>query len=392
MKTNLFGNVILTIVFGILLSGCDQQPSPTPFFQTETPTKTGYMLSVDETVTSIYQMAQQYVVFKQNDPGKWVTYAAKGPYSTPGLNLTNYSSVAITPDGSIWAGGGVEISKFDGRNWTTYPIPGELLPTESDHQLSAIAVAPDNSVWLGGKNDSLYRFDGSTWHKELDKVVIDAIAVSQNGTVWLAVQPDRTDGYIGSFYMPNGGVLEYNGQNWIPYITDNGLISDQVSGIAIAANGMVWFAAEDGISSFDGRKWNNYPMALFCTDPLCYASLQNRIAIGPDGTVWVTVEYVGMFHYDFIHWTEYENKPIFRSDSPIQNLCFSPNGNLWIGKWSIADVPLSYFDGHTWFVPYIFSNDQGITFPYSGINDIKCAGDGSIWIASAREGIIHYFP
>jgi ligand-binding sensor domain-containing protein len=80
------------------------------------------------------------------------------------------------------AGTGTWSARFDGTAWAVLELPAdaELVPW-------AARVAPDGSVWLGGA-DGLWRLAGDT----LARVAfagswVEPLAVSEDGTVWVAV-------------------------------------------------------------------------------------------------------------------------------------------------------------------------------------------------------------
>lgn len=384
MMLNISRITFLGIGVFFAVVGCNHQPAP--ILPTLTPLVNATQPIIREVPTTIFESGQQYVTLEQTGLTQWVTY------DPTRLVQHDFNTINIASNGDVWLGGKGEASQFDGNKWIHYSIPAELSDAEYGMQVYDIAITSDNSFWLGA-SPALYRFDGYTWHKEIDKVGTDAIEMAPDGKIWFSVFPRDKSGNIGSFSMPLGGVLEFDGENWNSYTTQDGLIRNQVSDIAISADSVIWFATYDGISSFDGQKWNNYPLELFCTDPLCsYLANKNQIAIGQDGSIWFTVTRVALFHFVSGRWERYNNKLIFQDYFPVENLCQSPNGNLWVGKWSESGVSLSYFDGKQWHVPYILQDDGTPSFPYAQINDIACAKDGSIWIASASEGVIHYLP
>jgi ligand-binding sensor domain-containing protein len=378
MKPTISCITFLGISIFFVTVGCNHQP--VPISPTTIPLVDATQTIVREIPTTIFEADQQYVILEQTSSTQWVTYdlAQLAQYA--------FNPIEISLNGDIWVGGGDGVSKFDGEKWTHYSIPAELSDAEYGIRVSAIAITSDNSFWLGASPD-LYRFDGYTWRKELDKIGTDVIEVAPDGKIWFSViSHDEGEN------MPQG-VLEFDGKNWTSYTTQDGLISNRVTDIATSTDGTVWLATDEGISSFDGKKWNNYPLEIFCTEPLCdYPPQNNQITIGQDGSIWFAVTKVALFHFVSGNWERYENKLIFQDYFPVENLCQSPNGNLWIGKWSESGVSLSYFDGKQWYVPYILLDDGNPSFPYAQINDIECADDGSIWLASASMGVIHYLP
>lgn len=361
-------------------------PSPVTteraFKQTETASQLTAEARYEQTITafmSTRDALSEYVTFVQKDKADWVIYNPKinsGPEPA-------YTSLAIAPNGDIWVTGSGKASRFDDSQWITYLIPDGKSPEDTNYSSSAVAIGQDNSLWVGGTNYSLFRFDGNTWHIELESISIEDIEINPiDGTVWIAEN--------------DIGIRKYDGTNWTAYTTEDGLIDDEALDITIDKSGIIWVISRSGISSYDGQVWNNYPKELFCADSLCdlYGQFPNSIISASDGSIWFTVYGVALFHYTNGSWERYENQTIFlgQFQSPVVNMCFSPNGILWLGKWGRYSLSLSYFDGEDWYVPYILSDTGEKLSGVGRVNDIACADDGSIWIVSASMGVVHYIP
>jgi hypothetical protein len=90
----------------------------------------------------------------------WVILHGEGVYSFAGddwryhgMNqINNTSAFAIGPGGEVWVGLPEELRKFNGRGWTSYPLPGKT-PNK-------MTVAQDGSVWFLS-NDELYQYENS---------------------------------------------------------------------------------------------------------------------------------------------------------------------------------------------------------------------------------------
>ena len=60
---------------------------------------------------------------------------------------------------------------------------------------------------------------------------------------------------------------------------------NRVDGLAVAADGVVWLCAEEGVTEFDGQRWIQHYLGSRELGPLQVRA--GGIGVAPDGTVWV---------------------------------------------------------------------------------------------------------
>ncbi|MHB9030661.1 MAG: ligand-binding sensor domain-containing protein, partial [Candidatus Latescibacterota bacterium] len=70
-----------------------------------------------------------------------------------GLASNTVHTIALAPDGALWAGTSAGISRFDSRSWQNWILPS---------QITLIAFGKKGEVWCAGFS-SLFRFDGTEW-------------------------------------------------------------------------------------------------------------------------------------------------------------------------------------------------------------------------------------
>ena len=93
-----------------------------------------------------------------------------------------------------------------------------------------------------------------------------AIAVAPDGSVWIATEQ---------------GVGRYAGDEATWYTAADGLAHDAVGDIVVGPAGALWFATARGISSFDGEEWRTFASAE--GPPTRQVAAVVR---GPDGAMW----------------------------------------------------------------------------------------------------------
>ncbi len=133
----------------------------------------------------------------------------------------------------------------------------------------SLAVAPDGTLWAG-TNHGVARFDGKKWESFNQKIVI-TLAIAPNGDVWCGSGQDGK------------GIMRFGGGQWETFVSNDGLANDEVNAIAFAPGGALWLATEDGgLSHFDGQTWKSYIPA----DGLTNTRLSS-VVVTADGAVWV---------------------------------------------------------------------------------------------------------
>jgi len=113
---------------------------------------------------------------------------------------------------------------------------------------------------------------------------VHAIAVDQDGDVWLGTYGD--------------GVTRFDGEISTPYATPDGLGSRWVYAMAVAPDGVVWCGTSSGASRFDGKTWTTY------TRPTDWQTTWwLTLAVALDNTVWSGSYDGGKSRFDGKTWT-----------------------------------------------------------------------------------------
>ena len=122
------------------------------------------------------------------DGNRWVNYQVE---DSPGLNRNYIEDIAIAPDGKVWVVQATNhyedagISVFDGENWST-------VRTNPLYRFSSIAIAPNGIVWAGTMNHGVGFYAVNRWRNhragssELISDQIEDICIDPKGQVWVA--------------------------------------------------------------------------------------------------------------------------------------------------------------------------------------------------------------
>ena len=217
--------------------------------------------------------------------------------------------LSVSPDGVLWAmeDGGTPVS-LEAGSWMD----------RSDDVLGpggSLGVVPDGSIWrviAGPDGNHLAELTADGWvtHEspELAKLLDDrrprlSFAGTSDGLTWLGVDRRGQGGGLASFDGVVRSVIEAIG----PYM------EPRVFQVAVAPDGALWVLADVTetrgtvplaymLARFDGRGWTTWTgaegmpqdqsLALVDGSPV----LPTPMVVGPDGTVWFSIERVGFDH------------------------------------------------------------------------------------------------
>jgi hypothetical protein len=210
----------------------------------------------------------------------WTSYG-------PGKEAGWVESIGVAADNVAWAGTRDGVYRFDAETWGWASVLS--IDGQPEERGVSVAVAPDGAppgdgvVWAGTYNSGLYRFDGAGWTRyalssSLPSNKVTRVAAAADDAVWVETGPDRYDqgggtwrfdgrtweamaggawpsaGSIspepGAWSFNDDSVSHFDGEQWITYTSQNGLIGDAVNGMAVGPDGAAWVATNSGLSRF----------------------------------------------------------------------------------------------------------------------------------------------
>jgi len=201
--------------------------------------------------------------------------------------LTN-RAVCEARDGSVWFGSESPVDRGKGEKGGVIsynPSSGgpeearawrHITSSEFD-SIAFMAQTSDGRMWIGDK--AVFVSDGGaftklTSPKELLLAgYVEYAEASASGELWLA-----TRGY---------GAFHFNGREWRQYTVRNGLPSNCVGSILVAADGSAWLGTMKGISRFDGKRWT----ATVLPTQVWVEPQNGWMVQSKDGGIWVNNSY-----------------------------------------------------------------------------------------------------
>jgi ligand-binding sensor domain-containing protein len=207
------------------------------------------------------------------DGQAWRTVADCGEALPPG----NVLDIAFTPDGAAWVANGFGLGRFDGSTWQ---VCGKLI--------NSLAIGPDGALWANGwegrqGSDYVARFDGEVWttYQLSGSPLIGFTAGAAAPPNWMCgvVQGDGLACFDGSNWSDD--------RAWTHYNLPATLSGEHVGRPAAPPDGAIWLATSRGLARLDrpgtpAATWNVFPVA-----PDSPVTPAGAVAIGSEGGVWV---------------------------------------------------------------------------------------------------------
>ncbi len=203
----------------------------------------------------------------------------------------------VAPDGSLWAGTGCGLSRFDGQTWQTVSDSCDKL----HGNIVDLAFTSDGAVWIAA-SFKLARYQNDEW-TIIDRL-IDFVAVTPDGTLWAA----GWEGTQGSQYL-----ARFDGTQWT--IVERAAIRQLLAN----SDGSVW-GIQNGNSLVRRVGASSHTFTNLPFDQI------NTLTRGPNGEVWAITDR-GVVRFNGNLWQLANNLP-----GDVTQMAFAPDGSLWLGN------------------------------------------------------------
>ena len=345
---------ILSLYVVSVLTSCNEQ-TKTNIRQDSSTVKTAFpkpdsiannfasniVTEIGSNVNSIYQDKNNNYWFGTQNQGVY-RYDGKALIhftQNDGLSSNQVISIQEDKSGNIWLGAGFGVSRFDGKNFTTFPDNKNLQLSGSSEK--EWKIAPDDLLFNAG--GGVYRWNGISFtYLPLPKTDSDnknsqstADRLGPYG-VYCSLKDSKGNFWFGTQTM---GVCRFDGKTFT-WFTEKGLSGPAIRGLFEDRNGNLWFGNNgNGLFRYDGNKLTNFTEEKGLSNPEFLKS--NKPGPGTLARVWTinednngvlfigTID-AGVWRYDGKNLTNYTTKDGLTSDV-INTIYKDKKGELWFG-------------------------------------------------------------
>lgn len=289
------------------------------------------------------------------DGSRWQTWAIDEE-----LGGNWIEAIRQTKDGAVWfSHPGTGLSRYDPER-DAWQVFGEA--DGAFDWPSVPAVDSDGNLWLGGTS-SLVRYDGLAWQTftapELADVEVYAMEMGPDDVKWLVT--DR-------------GLMRHDPatEEWTTFTGADHPIIESINSILVSSDGTAWLAGEQGLVRYDGSTWSTPEASGNAPQSVYY------LAEAPDGSLWFTAD-GKLGHLADGRWS-YAAWP---SDGWLERLAVEPDGSVWVGYEGLGRYDPAAGDWQ------LFTPADGLA--HLIVHAIHVTPEGVVWVGT-EGGVSRYVP
>jgi len=294
-----------------------------------------------------------------------------------GLSRDHVRAITATDDGRIWLAtvtGGIDI--YYKTSISRFSKSDQL---EEGLGINTISTDQLGRIWIGMVNEGVYCYDPDTgsdfWLRERTTAGLE----SDNIKITLS---DRWGNYwLGT---SGGGLTRYaeSTRQFTQYTEADGLADKEVYAISQDSSGKLWLATSRGVSTFDGKKFNNFSQQRNFADLKCRA-----ILVDQKNRIWIGTEGEGLKLYDGNSYRQFQPWDGIQGNL-IQDIVEDSLGNIWVAMMDAGIARLAIDDrdssGTTYRITR-FTRKNGL--PVNAIYDLHLDRWQRLWYATRGGGI-----
>lgn len=295
-----------------------------------------------------------------------------------GLGSNIVRKLAQDSGGNIWATGQLAgVSRFDGTKWQNFTVSDGLI----NNDVITLEADKKGGVWVSGYWGVSY-YDGTKWRSytttDPNALIVGGVntnnpdAILVKGVGLSAVDVILVDGR-GDVWFTNRtkGVTRFDGENWKPFSSADGMAEGGVTAITEDKDGKLWFGSMGGTTSYDGSKFQSFSINEH--QSIIPRPFIKDISQDKQGNIWVAAYGGGISRYDGNTWRVFTSADGLPSNN-AQTIYFDREGNPGV----ITDKGVSSFNGTIW---HTLTTKDGL--PTGQIRTVATDNAGNLWFGSA---------
>ncbi len=302
--------------------------------------------------------------------GNWTLYTTEN-----GLPDNVVWSVGAAPDGDMWFsthGGGVARFEPGSDRWTTYS-QGSGFPLPNARVL---VIDPQGHPWVHIGYDDVYRFDGKQWqaaYKAGGGQWVCDIAFDAGRQPWIAT--------CGGFHAYGAGLAHFDATSWSMVTMKDGLAADEITAVALRADGTIAAGTRRGISVLADGRWRT----------LRSGPTLGRVttaAVTGDGVAWFgfgdwasQAAGGGVARFDGRAWQYDDRANSFPAAENVRLLAVAPDGTLW----AAGGCGVAYYGGGRWQLPRTVGGMEiggDCNRIFGNVHSLAFGREGAVWMAT----------
>lgn len=251
------------------------------------------------------------------------TYFFDNFKTTEGMESSKVYAICQTPDGFVWLGTDVGITKFDGSKLRNYTVKDGLAKGGA----RTLLADSNGNVWIGHEGGGITRSNGKTFEILTQfpvKSNVTSFCEDKVGNIWVTTYQD------GAICITNPQA-ESEQLKWKSY-TDKAL-SDMVFRAAITRDGSLFLITDIGIKQYMAEKDTFVRFAPQGLDTYFQFSV---VLDDRSGNRWYGTYNGGLYRQKAsCNTVNYFDIKSGLASNWITDIIEDRNGNVWIGHWDL---------------------------------------------------------
>ena len=223
---------------------------------------------------------------------------------------------------------GAGVSKFDGKEFTNYPVKDDFF----SNSISYLLIDTKGVFWVGTWG-GVFKFDGETFtHFPIPYPKVNT-PINEDTKKWITEIKEDAEGNIW-FARDGYGACKYDGKSFTHFLKKDGLHSNNVTEIEIDKNNDIWFGtrvAEKDNPDSEKRFGKGGVNKLADEKILSFPEIEGfnngdvfEIHMDPSGNIWISTIKNGVYKFDGKAFKNYE------VPTSIMGMTNDQKGNLWL--------------------------------------------------------------